>query len=74
MNIKYIGPFRPGVEIAATGQVAEYDIPLEVEDDDLAEALLRQSIWVEVKKQARPKRGTAPDPATDDQPEEGTDE
>lgn len=39
----YTGP-STAVEIAATGQVAVYGQPIEVEDD-LAESLLEQDIW-----------------------------
>lgn len=43
-RIVYVGPFD-GVEIADTGQYVGRGEEVEIEDNDLAENLLTQSIW-----------------------------
>ena len=44
MRIVYIGPSSTGVDIAASGQHADPDQPIDV-DDELGTSLLEQDIW-----------------------------
>lgn len=65
-RVKYVGPIRPGVEIAATGQFVEFGQSVEV-DDDLASALVQQSAWEAVDDtKTKPAPPAKPEATTKD--------
>lgn len=84
MNIVYVGPHRPGVEIAATGQFAPFGKTIEVEAE-LGARLLEQSVWADkvpakqepvkpAKEELKPgaaRPAPQAEPADDKSPEEG---
>jgi hypothetical protein len=53
MQIRYVGPLRPGVEISGLGIVAEVDVPVEV-PQSVAQRLLEQDVWAPVET---PRKG-----------------
>lgn len=46
-KLRYVGP-SDEVQIAATGQIVQRGHQVEVEDDELAKALLEQDVWERV--------------------------
>lgn len=62
MLIEYVGPDTEGVIIAASGQLAPLNFPIEVEDSLAASLLEQTDSWRAATVPADPSTPTAPEP------------